>query len=79
MNLREMCLKSNRLSEVSLASFKKEIGAVEIHGLEDYFLDILYSGQKVSNPNSSIVAYLIGITDEKPVGSLNYKGGTMPD
>lgn len=79
MSLRELCLQSQRFHEIDLAAFKKEIGAVEIHGMEDYFLTLLEKGIKVSNDCNSIIAYLIGITDDKPNGSLDYKGGTLPD
>lgn len=79
-NLRQLCLKSPRLNEIDdYMAFRKEIGAIELHKLEDYFLDIYNKKIKVTNASNSIVAYLIGITDEKPKGSLRYKGGALPD
>jgi len=79
MKLRKLCLESDRLNEVDYASFKKEIGAIEIHKMEPYFFDMLNFKTKVTNKSNSIVAYLVGITDEKPTEPLKYKGGTMPD
>ncbi len=79
MTLRQMCTESPRFSDVSYLAFKKEIGALEIHEMEYYFLDILKQKIKVSNACNSTVAYLIGITDELPKNSLRYKGGTIPD
>lgn len=79
-NLRQLCLKSPRLNEIDdYMAFRKEIGAIELHKLEGYFLDIYNKKIKVTNTSNSIVAYLIGITDEKPKGSLRYKGGALPD
>lgn len=79
MQLRDICLQSPRLNEVDFAAWKKEIGAIEIHGLEQYFLDIYNAGIKVSNAPNSIVAYVAGLTDEKPQHGVKYKGGTSPD
>ena len=77
--LRQLCLNSKRLSDIDYVAFLKEIGAIEIHELEDYFLYMYDNNIKVSNADNSIVAYLINITDEKPTGSISYKGGTIPD
>ena len=77
--MRQKCLKSPRLSEIDYAAFKKEIGAIEIHGLEGYFLDIIRQGIQVTNTPNSVVAFLLGITDDKPNGSVKYKGGSLPD
>ena len=79
MKLRQICLQSDRIDEISFAAFKKEIGAIEIHGLEDYFFAIIKSGKKVSNKCGSIVAYLCNITDDKPFGDMKWKGGSVPD
>ena len=80
--LRQLCLQSLRLQELSdtqYAAFKKELGAIELNDLENYFLHIYTMGIKVSNKSNSLVAYLIGITDELPTDVVNYKGGTVPD
>lgn len=74
-----MCLKSQRLNQIDYAAFKKEIGAIEIHDLEDYFLDMYNNNIKITSNNNSIVAYLIGITDIKPTKPMIYKGGSVPD
>jgi hypothetical protein len=79
LKLRQICLQSDRIDEISFAAFKKEIGAIEIHGLEDYFFAIIKSGKKVSNKCGSIVAYLCNITDDKPFGDMKWKGGSVPD
>jgi len=77
--LRELCLSSSRLSEIDYAAFRKEIGAVEIYNMEGYFLALKKKGIKVTNDQNSTIAYLIGITDEKPTGLPKYIGGTSPD
>jgi len=77
--LRRMCLESPRINEIDFATWKKEIGAVEIHKMEEYFLSMLDKNIKVSNVSNSTIAYLIGITDELPKDAVVYKGGSMPD
>ena len=77
--LREICLKSSRLHDVDFNDFKKEIGAIELHGLEQYFYNLLNSNKKINNTSNSTVLYLIGATDEKPASKLRYKGGSLPD
>ena len=77
--LRQMCLQSQRFNEVDYAIYKKEIGAIEIHGMEEYFEDMVNSSLILDNNSNSTVAYLLGITDDPPDGSVKYKGGTNPD
>jgi DNA polymerase-3 subunit alpha len=77
--LRKLVFASGRFEEIPFEVVRKELGAIEIHGLEDYFLEIYDKGIKVSNAPNSAVAYIIGITDEKPDGIIKYKGGTSPD
>lgn len=81
MNLRQICQSERyaRLTDSEYLLFKKEMGSIEIHNMEPYFLDIISKNIKVTNNCNSMVAYLCGITDEKPVRSINYKGGTSPD
>jgi DNA-directed DNA polymerase III PolC len=45
---------------------EQELKAIGFLGLEEKYLSLLQTGIKRSNPNSSSVAYLIGITDEEP-------------
>ena len=61
------------------ADAKKEAGLLTITGKDKYLLYLLEKGVKVTNAPNSLVAYLIGITDEQPQGKLEYKGGTSPD
>lgn len=77
--LRQLCQESSRINDVDYNAFKKEIGALEIHGYDSYLLYLYDNNIRVSNRPNSTVAYLIGITDEKPTASIKYKGGTIPD
>jgi DNA polymerase-3 subunit alpha len=81
--LRQICQQSPRLkqlNDIEYQAYKKEIGAIEIAEMEDYFLEILEKRITVDNRQvNSMVAYLIGIAEEKPLGSVKYKGGTIPD
>lgn len=71
--------KLSKLNDIEYAAYKKEIGALELAGLDNYILDILNSNIKVSNTSNSLVAWLIGITDEEPEGTMEYVGGGLPD
>jgi DNA polymerase-3 subunit alpha len=57
-----------------------ELNHLELHNLDGYLLYLFTNKIKVNNnkPNSSI-AYLLGITDQKPLGQVKTKGGTTPD
>jgi len=77
--LRNICLSNNRLQEVNYKAFLKEIGAIEIHGYEDYYLYLIDNNIKVTNSCNSIVAYLCNITDEKPIKTMEYIPGSLPD
>lgn len=82
LSLRDVCFKSKRLKlldETDYIAFKKELGAIELNGLENYFITLLRAGIKVKNESNSLVAYIIGLTDIKPNKSVIYKGGTLPD
>jgi DNA polymerase-3 subunit alpha len=82
LTLRDLCFESKRLSDLTddeFAAFKKELGAIELNGIEGYFIDLLQRGIAVENTANSIVAYLIGLTNKKPVDTIDYKGGTLPD
>jgi len=80
--LREICLASKRLDLLDtnqFATFKKELGASEINGFEDYFLFLISKKIKTKNKANSIIAYIVGLTDVKPQNPVNYKGGSIPD
>jgi DNA polymerase-3 subunit alpha len=69
-----------RTDEFNCYHIDSELRKIRMQGLEDYFLWLLESGRKISNNVNSIVAYCIGITDEKPNGELGIiKKGSMAD
>lgn len=57
-----------------------ELNHLELHDLDDYLLTAYNQGYKFEgNPNSSNIAYLIGLTDTEPTGCIKSEGGAFPD
>ena len=57
-----------------------ELNHLELHHIDNYLLN-LYN-KKVSginNKNNSNIAYLIGITEDRPEYKITTKGGGFPD
>lgn len=80
--LRNLCESSKRyttLDSDEFAAYKKEIGSIELHNLEDYVLYLYNNNIHVDNTCNSLVAYLINIADKRPTINIAYKGGTLPD
>jgi DNA-directed DNA polymerase III PolC len=80
--LRNIVFSSSRLSELTDSEFKslkKELGAIEIHNKEEYLLYLYDNKIIIENNENSMVAYVIGITNNKPISSIKYIGGSIPD
>jgi hypothetical protein len=47
----------------------------------EYYLNVAkqLDGKKISNKNNSLIAYLLGITDDKPSQEINASPATLPD
>jgi len=57
-----------------------ELNHLEIHNLDNYLFNLADKGVSgLDNKNSSSVAYVLGLTDVKPIGKIKTKGGTSPD
>jgi DNA polymerase-3 subunit alpha len=79
MNLKQAIIPE-RAEEFNQYAIDSELKKIQFQNMESYFLYVLNSGKKVSNKPNSIVAYCVGITDEKPSGPLTVKKkGSMAD
>lgn len=57
-----------------------ELNHLEVHNLDDYLYNLFIKKVSgLSNKNNSNIAYLIGLTNEKPTSRIKTKGGTSPD
>lgn len=72
--------KAQGLDEQMSKWVRFELNHLELHHLDDYLLNLYNRGVSgLSNKNNSSIAYLIGITNEKPTARINTVGGGFPD
>ncbi len=57
-----------------------ELNHLEIHDLDNYLLNLFNKNIfDLPNKNNSSIAYILGITNQKPSCKITTKGGTSPD
>ena len=72
--------KAQGLDEQMSKWVRFELNHLELHHLDDYLLNLYNRGvSDLPNKNNSSIAYLIGITNEKPTARINTVGGGFPD
>lgn len=64
MNLTTLVSHADR--KINKQWLRDELFAIRTVGLEAKFTELLESGKKYTNPSNSAVAWVLGITDEKP-------------
>lgn len=73
-------IKNGDFSEDIFQEANRELGFVETQNLCDYFLKLYESNKKYKNSPNSWLAYVLGITDEKPQDRLTVSDmGSPPD
>ena len=57
-----------------------ELNHLELHHLDNYLLNLSNKGVKdLDNKNNSNIAFLLGMTNQRPHGKIHTKGGGFPD
>jgi len=80
--LRDIVMSSERIKDLDDDEYlmlKKELGAIEIHGLEDYMMSMYTKNIKTSNKQNSMLAWVLNLTENKPICAIEYRGGSIPD
>lgn len=73
IDLRKLVKQSLRNNEANQEWLSDELMAITLCKLNDRFTSLASTGKKYSNPDNSTVAWVIGITDQKPESYPNMK------
>ena len=72
--------KDNQFYIENYENIRFEINHLELHGIDNYLLNLYNNDVKgLPNKNNSNIAYLIGLTSEKPTKRITTVGGGFPD